>query len=79
MKKIYTDEQIVGFLGEAERAEQSIREFCRAIGLNETTFHKWKRKFDAMEVERSSAVQTITAEHAPTLPTAPMLLAISAI
>ncbi len=35
MKKIYTDEQIVGFVREAERIEETIAEFCRQKGFNE--------------------------------------------
>ncbi len=42
MKKIYTDEQIVGFIREAEKSEVTISEFCRQKGFNEGTFYKWK-------------------------------------
>ncbi len=34
MKKIYTDEQIVGFVREAEKTEATIAEFCRQKGFN---------------------------------------------
>lgn len=33
MKKIYTDEQIVGFVREAEKSEATISEFCRQRDL----------------------------------------------
>lgn len=33
MKKIYTDEQIVGFVREAEKTDVTIAEFCRASGI----------------------------------------------
>ncbi|MBC7910379.1 MAG: transposase [Pyrinomonadaceae bacterium] len=39
MKKIYTDEQIVGFVREAEKTEVTIAEFCRQKGFNEGTFY----------------------------------------
>lgn len=39
MKKIYTDEQIVGFVREAEKTEITIAEFCRQKGFNEGTFY----------------------------------------
>lgn len=64
MKKIYTDEQIVGFLREAERGEQTIKDFCRAKGLNETTFHKWKRRFGAMQVEEVKQFKLLQQENA---------------
>ncbi len=50
MKKIYTDEQIVGFVREAERTEVTIAEFCRQKGFNEGTFYKWKKRFGSMQV-----------------------------
>jgi transposase-like protein len=43
MKKIYTDEQVVGFVREAEKTEVTIAEFCRQKGFNEGTFYKWKK------------------------------------
>ncbi len=45
MKKIYSDEQIVGFVREAERSEATIAEFCWQKGFNESTFYKWKKTF----------------------------------
>jgi len=39
MKKIYSDEQIVGFVREAEKTEVTIAEFCRQKGFNEGTFY----------------------------------------
>ena len=38
MKKIYSDEQIVGFVREAEKTEANNSEFFRQNGLNEGTF-----------------------------------------
>ena len=34
MKKIYSDEQIVGFVREAEKTGVTIAEFCRQKGFN---------------------------------------------
>ena len=51
MKKIYTDEQIVGFIREAEKSDATIAEFCRHQGFNEATFYKWKRRFGSMQVQ----------------------------
>ncbi len=35
MKKIYSDEQIVGFVREADRTEVTIAEFCQQKGFND--------------------------------------------
>jgi putative transposase len=51
MKKIYTDEQIVGFLREAEQSSATIAEYCRQKGFNEATFYKWKKRFGSMQVQ----------------------------
>lgn len=64
MKKIYTDEQIVGFLREAERGGQSIRDFCRAKNLNETTFYKWKKRFGSMQVSEVKKARELETENA---------------
>ena len=50
MKKIYSDEQIVGFVQEAEKNDVTIAEFCRQKGFNEGTFYKWKKRFGSMQV-----------------------------
>ncbi|MBA4184585.1 MAG: transposase [Acidobacteria bacterium] len=39
MKRIYTDEQIVDLVREAEKTEATISEFCRQKGFNEGTFY----------------------------------------
>lgn len=38
-KNSHTNEQIVGFIREAEKGELTIAEFCRSKGINETTFY----------------------------------------
>ncbi len=64
MKKIYTDEQIVGFVREAEKTEVTIAEFCRQKGLNEGTFYKWKRRFGSMQVAEVKRLRELEAENA---------------
>jgi putative transposase len=46
----FSDEQIVKILREAESGEQTITAVCRAHGVHETTFYKWRRRFGGMEV-----------------------------
>ena len=64
MKKIYTDEQIVGFVREAERTEVTIAEFCRQKGFNEGTFYKWKRRFGSMPVAEVKRLRELESENA---------------
>jgi len=64
MKKIYTDEQIVGFVREVEKTEVTIAEFCRQKGFNEGTFYKWKRRFGSMQVQEVKRLRELEAENA---------------
>jgi len=64
MKKIYTDEQIVGFVREAEKTEVTIAEFCRQKGFNEGTFYKWKKRFGSMQVGEVKRLRELQAENA---------------
>lgn len=49
MKKRYTEEQIIGFLGEAG-AGLPIKELCRRHGFSEGSFYLWRNKFGGMSV-----------------------------
>ncbi len=62
-KKTYTDEQIVGFLREAEKSELTVAEFCRSKGINETTFYKWKRRFGQMRMSEVKRLRELEAEN----------------
>ena len=64
MKKIYTDEQIVGFVREAEKTEVTIADFCRQKGFNEGTFYKWKKRFGSMQVAEVKRLRELEAENA---------------
>ena len=49
MKKRYSEEQIIGFLKEAE-AGVSAKELCRRHGFSEASFYSWRSKFGGMDV-----------------------------
>ena len=48
MKKRFTEEQIVGMLGEAADG-MSARDVCRKHNVAEPTFYRWKAKYAGME------------------------------
>jgi len=64
MKKTYTDEQVVGFAREAEKADVTIAKFCRQKGFNEGTFYKWKKRFGSMQVAEVKRLRELEAENA---------------
>ncbi|TKR53424.1 transposase, partial [Allopusillimonas ginsengisoli] len=49
MKKRFTEEQIIGFIKEAE-AGLAVDALCRKHGFGSSTFYKWKAKFGGMDV-----------------------------
>ena len=40
----FSEEQIIQLLQQAERGEPSISMRCRAHGMTETTFYRWRQK-----------------------------------
>jgi len=60
----FSDEQIVQILREAERGEQTITAVCRAHGVHETTFYKWRKRFGGMEVSDAKRLRDLESENA---------------
>jgi putative transposase len=48
-KSRFTDEQIVGFLKQAE-AGMPVKDLCREVGFSDATFYKWRVRFGGMDV-----------------------------
>jgi putative transposase len=46
----FSEEQIIQLLQQAERGEQPISMLCRAHGIRETTFYRWRQRFGGMTV-----------------------------
>lgn len=53
-KSKYTEEQIIGFLKQAE-AGVPIKDLCRKGGFSDATFYKWRARFGGMEVADATA------------------------
>jgi putative transposase len=51
-------------LQQAERGEQSISLLCRAHGMTETTFYRWRQKFGGMTVSDAQRVRELERENA---------------
>lgn len=60
----FSDEQIVKILREAEKGEQTIAAVCRASGVHETTFYKWRRRFGGMEASDAKRLRELESENA---------------
>ena len=62
MKKRYTEEQIIGFLGEAD-AGLPIKELCRRHGFSEGSFYLWRNKFGGMSVPDAIRLKELETEN----------------
>ena len=63
MKKRYTEEQIIGFLREAD-AGVPIVELSRRHGFSEASFYLWRNKFGGMSVPEAKRLKELEAENA---------------
>lgn len=63
MKKRYTEEQIIGFLKEAD-AGVPVKELCRRHGFSEASYYLWRAKFGGMDVSDAKRLKALEAENA---------------
>ena len=61
MKKRFTEEQIIGFLWEAE-AGLAVAELCRRHGFSEASYYLWRSKFGGMNVSDAKRLKRLLAE-----------------
>ena len=62
MKKRYAEEQIVGFLKEAE-AGTPVKELCRRHGFSEASYYTWRSKVGGMDVPDAKPPKQLAAEN----------------
>jgi putative transposase len=62
-KRRYTEEQIIGFLREAD-AGVPVKELCRKHGFSEASYYLWRGKFGGMEVSDAKRLKALEAENA---------------
>jgi putative transposase len=60
----FSEEQIIHLLQQAERGEQSVGMLCRAHGITETTFYRWRQKFGGMTVSHAQWLRELEKENA---------------
>jgi putative transposase len=63
MKKRYTEEQIIGFLREAESGIP-VKELCRKHGFSDGSFYTWRSKFGGMDVSEVKRLKALEEENA---------------
>lgn len=62
-KSRFTDEQIIGFLKQAEGG-MPVKELCRLGGFSDATFYKWRARFGGMQASEATRLREIESENA---------------
>jgi putative transposase len=63
MKKRFSEEQIVGFLREAERGV-AVKDLCRRHGFSEASYYLWRSKYGGLEVSDVKRLKALESENA---------------
>lgn len=63
MKKRFSEEQIIGFLREAE-AGMAVKDLCRKHGFSEASYYLWRSAFGGMTVSEAKRLKELEAENA---------------
>jgi len=63
VQKRFSEEQIIGFLKEADRGIP-VKELCRKHGFSEASYYLWRSKFGGMEVSDAKRLKALESENA---------------
>ncbi len=63
MKKRFSEQQIIGFLREAE-AGLGAKDLCRKHGFSEASYYLWRSKFGGMSVSEAKRLKQRETENA---------------
>ena len=63
MKKRYNEEQIIGFLKEADKGVP-VKELCRKHGFSDASFYLWRGKYGGMDVSDARRLKALEIENA---------------
>jgi putative transposase len=62
MKKRFSEEQIIGFLREAD-AGMPVKDLCRRHGFSEASYYLWRGKFGGLGVSDARRLKALEAEN----------------
>jgi putative transposase len=60
----HTAEQIIRILEQAEKGDQTIAAVCRAHGIAENTFYRWRKAYGGMSVNEVQRLKELEKENA---------------
>lgn len=63
MKKRFSEEQIIGFLREADKGV-AVKDLCRRHGFSDASYYLWRSKYGGMDVSDAKRLKALEAENA---------------
>lgn len=63
MKKRFTEEQIIGYLKQAD-AGMAVKDLCRKHGFSEASYYLWRSKVGGMDVSDAKRLKALESENA---------------
>jgi putative transposase len=63
VKKRFSEEQIIGFLKEADKGVP-VKELCRKHGFSDASFYLWRGKYGGMELSDAKRLKSLEIENA---------------
>jgi len=62
VKKRFSEEQIIGFLREADKGV-AVKDLCRRHGFSEASYYLWRSKFGVMDVSDAKRLKALEVEN----------------
>ena len=65
-RKIYTAEQIIGLLREAEVLQgqgMTIGDVSRKLGISEQTYYRWRKEYGGLRVDQAKRLKVLEKEN----------------
>ncbi len=65
-RKIYTAEQIIGLLREAEALQgqgMTIGDVSRKLGISEQTYYRWRKEYGGLRVDQAKRLKELEKEN----------------
>lgn len=62
-RRLFSEEQIVKILKEAETNPGTIGDLCRKHGISEFTFYRWRRRFQGLSVSEAKRLRDLEKEN----------------
>jgi putative transposase len=58
----FTEAEIIGVLKEAD-AGANVGELCRRVGIAQTTFYRWRKRYGGLEVDQAKKLKSVEEEN----------------